>query len=254
MKLLFHPILNLQIRNATEMVCIACYENEFFFEGSGSNKHVHVTNFLAFTLQLPSYLAILAKGINVILLEKIHYLHNIIEMFFSSRLLCAKIQFSKSNVRNFAFVDSYLSDMLNYTWLFFNQCDTYACVEQIFSMCQWSHTYQTSTSLTISTPCRNSFAISIGLLSPPQSLWKRARAASSLASDSSFQDGAVSLNTCQDLFASASSRATCADICSTSQRRSWRLKLLSMVSVASIGIVPTIVFITSSFFLVAKIR
>ena len=44
----------------------------------------------------------------------------------------------------------------------------------------------TSTSFLVSTFCRNSFAISMGFLSPPHSLWKSANASSSFLSDSSF--------------------------------------------------------------------
>ena len=139
-------------------------------------------------------------------------LHHILEMFFSFRLISTKIQLGKCNIRNLTLVNTNLSDMLY-----------------------------------ISAPCRNSSAISIGLLSPPQSLWKRARAASSLASDSSFQEEGLFKNSLRPFSASASSRSTCFLICSMSQWRSWRLRLLSIVSTASIGIVPTIVFISNVF-------
>ena len=168
-------------------------------------------------------------------------------MLFSFRFECTEIQFSQRNVRNFTFINTHLPDMLYYTWLFLNKSNTCACIEQICSMCQHRHTYQVSTSVTISAPCRNSFAISIGLLSPPQSLWNRARAASNLASDSSLHVGAFSICFFRFFFASASSRSNCADICSTNQRRSWRLRRLSIVSTASIGIVPIIVFILCHF-------
>lgn len=211
-RLIIHPILNLQPGNAVEVFNVASNNNKVFFESGSSNEHIHVANFLATLLQKVANSTIHLKILNWILLEKIHNFNHILEMFFSFRLISTKIQLGKCNIRNLTLVNTNLSDMLY-----------------------------------ISAPCRNSSAISIGLLSPPQSLWKRARAASSLASDSSFQEEGLFKNSLRPFSASASSRSTCFLICSMSQWRSWRLRLLSIVSTASIGIVPTIVFISNVF-------
>ena len=106
----------------------------------------------------------------------------------------------------------------------------------------------------ISGPCRNSLAISIGLFSPPQSLWKRASAASNMASESSFHVGRLLVYSCQDFFASSSSRFTCSDICSTNHRRSWRSSVFSIVSKASIGILPIVFILKHVYFIAAKLR
>jgi len=50
---LFHPVLNLQSIDMTEMFHVTCYDNEVFLKCCGSNKHIHITYFLA-TLLLHS--------------------------------------------------------------------------------------------------------------------------------------------------------------------------------------------------------
>ncbi len=253
-RLLFHPVFNLQPWNTTEMFHIACHDNEVFFKCCCSNERIHIANLLSLALQQPAYLAILAKGFYAILLEKIHNFQNIVEMLLSSRLVSTKIQLCKSNVRNLTFINSYLPDMFDYAWQPLYQGYACACVKQISSVCQWPHTYQVSTSFTISGPCRNSLAISIGLFSPPQSLWKRASAASNMASESSFHVGRLLVYSCQDFFASSSSRFTCSDICSTNHRRSWRSSVFSIVSKASIGILPIVFILKHVYFIAAKLR
>ena len=245
--LAFHPVFDFQPRNTAEVFDVASHQNKVFFNGCSSNEHIHVTNRFPSAFKHPTYLSVFSQSIDRVLFEKVHDFYNILKMLFPFRFECTKIQFGQCNVRNLTFINTHLSDMLYHTWFLFNKSNTCACIEQICSMCLQPHTYQVSTSVTISAPCRNSFAISKGLLSPPQSLWNRPRAASNLASDSSFHVGTLSIFFFRFFSASASSRSICAVICSASQRRSLRLKLLSIVSMASMGIVPTIVFILSLF-------
>ena len=88
---LFNPILNLQVCDTLEMVCIAGDENKVFFQRCGCNKHVHVSNLHSLLLQYPAQLAIFAEMPNRIRLKKTVYLSYIVKVLLSARLVCTEI-------------------------------------------------------------------------------------------------------------------------------------------------------------------
>ncbi len=239
--LALHPILDLQARNTVEMISITCNNYEIFLKCGCGNEQIHVANFHALLFQLPSYFTIFAKTMYGVRFKERCNLAHLVEMFLFARFISTKEQFRKCNIRNLAIIRPNFSKMPDDVLIFLQQCYARISIKQINSMCK--HNHQVSTLRTVSAPCRNSRAISIGVPFPPQSPLILDRKASSMELSSSSRLGAVFRNSSQYLSASASSRSTCADICSTNQRRSWRFRWLSIVSTASIGIVPVIVFI-----------
>ena len=88
---LFNPILNLQVWDTIEVVCIAGDENKVFFQRCGCNKHVHVSNLHSLLLQHPTQFAIFAEMLNRIRLKKTIYLSYIVKVLLSARLVCTEI-------------------------------------------------------------------------------------------------------------------------------------------------------------------
>ena len=132
---LFHPVLNLQSIDMTEMFHVTCYDNEVFLKCCGSNKHIHITYFLATLLKHPADFAILAKMCYRKLLKKVHQSHYILKMLSPFRLAGSKVKLSQSYIGNLTFINANFPHMLGNSMLTFDKGNACTCVKQIFPMC-----------------------------------------------------------------------------------------------------------------------
>ena len=162
-----YPIFNLQTRYSFKVLNVACYKGYVLFKSSGCNEHVHIANAKALFFKSPAYFSVFAHILYGIMLKKFGNFRNIVEVFVFARLECAKIKLCQSYVRNLTVICANFPKALNHIWAFLKQCDADACVEKIDVVC--THNYQVSTSLTISAPCRSSFATVIASAEPPKS-------------------------------------------------------------------------------------
>jgi len=245
-RLFFHPVFNLQTRDTAEVFDVIGNQNQVVFHGSSSNKKVKTVNRRSSLFRFKAYFSIFVKARrNLVVLKQTLHRPNIIEMFFFTGLNRSKKHFCNGNFRNLQVLMIVLTNVLTNIRMAFHHSNANVGVKQIFTFCK--HGYQTSTLRLFTRPFLRDSAISVAEPSPPQSEWKLAKTSSYKAWFSSSHADSGTDKSCVAFSAFASSRSTCSDICSTSHFLSRLLRLLSIVKIASVGIVLTIVFILYTF-------
>ena len=112
-RLFLHPVLNLQPRNAVEVVDVTCNDDKVFFKGCSSNEHIHVANSLAVLFQKMTNLTVFLEIANIIAFKGSGYICNLIKMLLPARFICSKIQFCKRNIRYFTVMHPNVSQMFD---------------------------------------------------------------------------------------------------------------------------------------------
>ena len=109
---------------------------EVFFKCRSGNEHIHVTNLLPFTLQLPTDFSILEKVMYTVRLKKRRNLIYIIPMLGITRFNGSEIQLRNGYVGNLAVVHSNISKVPDNRRHLLQQCYARVCVKNIVSPCK----------------------------------------------------------------------------------------------------------------------